>query len=143
MRDKMCRPLHVVLMTAVLLVGGCVNSADVVAPSAAVPDPEQLKAGETLFFQCIACHTTGRNEPHMQGPNLQDIFGSPAGQKAGFPYSEALASSDVVWNENTMDEWIQKPSEFIPGNMMAYIGMPNADDRTALIAYLKSVTSGE
>jgi cytochrome c len=120
----------------------CVSNEEVLESEVA-PDSEMFRAGQTLLFQCIACHSTGKNEPHMQGPNLWAIFGAKAGRKTGFPYSEALKNSDIVWNDDTMGRWLEGPSEFIPGSVMAFIGIPDDEDRKALIAYLKLVSSTE
>ena len=136
------RRLAAVSALGVLLLAACTGNgslAEADTPPAA--DAETLKAGEMLFFQCIACHTTGPGEPDMQGQNLAGVFGKEAGAKPGFPYSDALVNSGVTWTPETMDEWLRKPSEFIPGNIMAYVGMPKAEDRAALVAYLKAATA--
>ena len=140
-RSPGCR-LTAASALGVLLLAACGGDGSLAeADTPAATDAETLQAGETLYFQCIACHTTGPGEPDMQGPNLAGIFGKEAGAKPGFPYSEVLVNSGVTWTAETMDEWLRKPSEFIPGNMMAYVGMPRAEDRAALVAYLKAATA--
>lgn len=136
--------LRVGLTAATLFCAACAGNAEQASDAAAPAlDPELVKQGEVAFFDCIACHTTGKGEPHMQGPNLWGLFGAEAASKEGFPYSEALADAGITWNEETLDAWIRKPSEFVPGSQMAYVGMPDPQQRKALMAYLRAVTSPE
>ena len=58
---------------------------------------------------------------------------------AGFAYSSALRGSAVVWTEAALDAFLADPSGFLPGNGMVYPGMPSADDRAAVIAYMAGV----
>lgn len=130
--------LAVTVVSAAFL-HACTGSQEARTPG--IPNAATLKAGEALFFQCLACHTTGQNEFHSLGPNLWGIFGSKAGAKPGFMYSDALKNSNMIWTDVTMDKWLEKPSTFIAHNIMAYAGMPKEQDRATLIAYLKSITS--
>ncbi|RMF95963.1 MAG: cytochrome c family protein [Gammaproteobacteria bacterium] len=98
------------------------------------------KRGETLFLQCRACHSVGEGEPHKVGPNLHGVFGRRAGTQPGFAYSEALKESGVTWTPETLDRWLERPSEFIPGNKMVFIGIRDPADRAALIAWLRDAT---
>jgi cytochrome c2 len=41
-------------------------------------------------------------------------------------YSPALKSSDVVWNDKTLDEWLKDPQQVVPGNQMTFPGMKDA-----------------
>ena len=60
-----------------------------------------------------------------------------AGTVEGFRrYSPALKGADVVWNEATLDAWIADPQAFLPGNRMVFRGLPDAQARADLIAYL-------
>ncbi len=38
-----------------------------------------------------------------------------------------------------MDAYLADPRGYIPGNRMPYAGMPDAEDRADLIAYLKTL----
>lgn len=96
-----------------------------------------MQRGERVFLQCRACHTLGEGEPHRPaGPNLWGMFGSVAAEREGFSYSDALRNSGVVWTPATMEEWLVRPSSFVPGNRMAFAGIRREEDRTNLIAYL-------
>ena len=42
----------------------------------------------------------------------------------------------LVWTEATLDRFIADPQAFLPGTAMNFIGMRNAAEREAVIAYL-------
>ena len=89
---------------------------------------------------CRACHTLTADGANMVGPNLHGMFGSPAGKRGDFRYSAALASADFVWTPAALDAWLAQPARFLPGNLMSFPGVPDADDRDDLIAYLLDAT---
>jgi cytochrome c len=93
--------------------------------------------GEKVFQRCKACHTLEAGTNKI-GPSLAGLIGRKAGSVEGFKYSEALASArdTVVWNDQSLDAWLTNPKKFIPGNRMAFPGLPNAQDRADVIAYL-------
>lgn len=102
-----------------------------------------LKRGQTMYFQCRACHSLKEGEPHKVGPNLHGVFGAKAGLAPGFTYSEAMANSEVVWTVAAMDEWLARPSKFMPGNRMVFVGVKDAVDRANLIAYVMQETGAQ
>ncbi|UCG73266.1 MAG: cytochrome c family protein [Chromatiales bacterium] len=102
-----------------------------------------VKRGQTLFLQCRACHSLEAGEPHKVGPNLHGMFGRQAGIAPGFDYSPALQEADVVWTPEALDEWLERPSEYLPGNRMVFIGVKQPADRANLIAYLQQATAAE
>lgn len=95
--------------------------------------------GEKVFKKCKACHSLedGKNKI---GPTLYGIFGREAGAVDGYKYSAALKESGVVWSEETIDQYIEKPKAFIKGTKMAFPGLKKEDDRKNLVAYLKGAT---
>jgi cytochrome c len=92
--------------------------------------------GERLAMQCRACHALEKNGPTLLGPTLYGVFGRDAGSVPGFDYSPVLASARFVWSPAALDAWLAAPSQFLPGNRMAFAGMQSNTDRNALIAYL-------
>jgi cytochrome c len=103
------------------------------ATAATAGDPAE---GAQVFRACAACHSLRPGE-HRTGPSLADVFGRKAGTAEGFRrYSPALKGANVVWSETTLDPWIADPQTFIPGNRMAFRGLPDAKARADLIAYL-------
>ena len=51
--------------------------------------------------------------------------------------------ADDVDNEVSLDAWLKDPAAFIPGNDMAFPGIPDARARSDVIAYLKAVSEGK
>lgn len=99
-----------------------------------------LDKGRVLFLQCRACHGLEQGGANKVGPNLYGIFGQKAGTVAGFAYSEALSAADIVWSAEALDDWLARPSDFLPGNRMVFAGIRKPEDRANLIAYLKRET---
>ncbi|MGI9501377.1 MAG: c-type cytochrome [Geminicoccaceae bacterium] len=101
-----------------------------------------LSRGEKLFRTCSACHTTTPDDGHRAGPTLHGLFGRTAGSHPDYRYSEALEESDLVWTAETVDKLFAiGPDHLLPGTKMPLQRMPNQQDRTDLIAFLKQVTS--
>lgn len=97
--------------------------------------------GERLFLRCRTCHEVAAGKPNKVGPNLHGFWGQKAGHVEQFKYSDAMRESSVVWNEETMDAWLTRPTSLISGTTMAFVGIPDKADRDALIAYLRRVTN--
>ncbi len=92
------------------------------------------EAGKRLWDRtCVNCHAL---DFHGEGPMHRGVYGRKAGSLADFDYSPALKSSDIVWNETTLDRWLTNPESLIPGQRMNY-RIPSAEDRANVIAYLK------
>ena len=71
------------------------------------------------------------------GPSHKGVFGRKAGLVAGYAYSPVLKKSGIVWNDQTLDKWLQGPQKMVKGSKM-YLAVPNAAERAAIIGYLKS-----
>jgi cytochrome c len=93
--------------------------------------------GEGIFKRfCMVCHTTEAGKNKI-GPSLAGIVGRKAGSVPGFNYTDANKNSGVTWDDATLDTYLTDPKKFIPGTKMLFAGIKSADDRKALIAYLK------
>jgi cytochrome c len=80
----------------------------------------------------------------MTGPSLADLWNRKAGSVASFNrYSPALQSSNILWNDKTLDEWIADPQHLIPGNQMTFAGIKDSQQRADLLAFLKEGTRKE
>jgi cytochrome c len=78
----------------------------------------------------------------MTGPSLAGIFGRKAGSLPSFHrYSDALKRSGIVWDDQTLDAWLRNSATLVPGNEMSFPGIPNADSRSSLIAYLREASA--
>ena len=65
----------------------------------------------------------------------------PAGQVAGFAYSDALKASGIIWTTAELDSFIAGPAAKIPGTTMMAGPMVDAAKRQAVIAFLESTNA--
>lgn len=131
-------------LTAEVFRGGEVQTvaAYLRTPEFAAADPSR---GELLSLACQACHTLAEGEPSILGPNLHGIFGTVSAASDDFDYSLALREAEIVWTPRALDAWLANPSDFLPGNNMAFSGYSSASDRRDLIVFLlrKTATDDE
>jgi cytochrome c len=102
--------------------------------------PGDPTRGEQIYSRCFACHAIDRDRT---GPRHAGLFGRRAGSLPGFAYSPAMrkaGANGLVWNDETLDRFLQNPTRFIPGNRMGYAGIKNDQDRADLIVYLRTAT---
>lgn len=93
--------------------------------------------GKGLFERrCGGCHALDTNK---EGPRLRGVFGRKAASVADFEYSEALKKSGVTWDAAHLDRWLTDPDAVAHGTDMSF-HVPDAGEREALIAYLKSLS---
>src|SRR5271165_2113139 len=103
------------------------------SPAAAAGLAGDADRGEQLYQACTDCHSLDKNDV---GPRHRGVYGRKAGSLPDYPYSDALKSSNIVWNEETLDKWLTDPQTFVPGVKM-FFHLDNAQDRADVIAYLK------
>lgn len=108
------------------------------APAASAPaDSANLVAtGEDAFQMCTGCHAYEAGAPSGAGPNLYGVIGRKAGSLDGYPYSDALAASDITWDAASLDSYLADPAGYVPGTDMLAGAVPDANNRAAIIAYL-------
>lgn len=107
-----------------------------ILPTSAIADDDAAK--RQFLTSCGVCHTAEPGAPHRQGPNLAGVLGRKAATINGFKYSPVLANSALVWDEATLDRWLEDAQALLPGTTMAY-RQHDPDKRKAIIAYLRSV----
>ena len=118
------------------------NSEEVAGPRSAQTDQASPETGAgarpAAFAQCVSCHSVEPGK-HGVGPSLANIMGTKAGDIPGFNFSPALKESGLVWNDETLDQWLAAPRKLVPGTRMAYAGMSNPAQRKEVIEYIKTL----
>lgn len=103
------------------------------------PSAWAASPGEAVYGRCLACHVI---EQHRTGPAHCGLFGRRAGSAPGFAhYSDALKKSGIVWNEQTLSRFLADPMTVVPGTSMTYLGVTDAKERDALVAWMKEATA--
>jgi len=119
----------VALALAGLVFAGAVSAA---------PDAAALKRGEDVYARCAACHAI---EANRTGPQHCGLFGRRAGTAPGFDgYSKAMRASGIVWDEHSLNVFLQDPIKAVPGTAMGYAGVKDDKERAELIAWLREAT---
>lgn len=97
-----------------------------------------IQNGQKLFKSCASCHQIGANARHGFGPALHQMFGQKAGSAAGYAYSNAMRTSNVIWDESNLRSFLKDPQALIPGTKMRLWGFSDEQQIADLIAYLKA-----
>ena len=95
-------------------------------------------AGKKVFSKCAVCHTAVAGKNGL-GPSLFGVVGRPSASVAGYNYSDAMKAANKTWDEATLNAYLTDPKAAVPGNKMAFAGLPNPDDRANVIAYLATL----
>ena len=128
--------LQGMLIPMMLVLAACGSDGTDTGATAAAKSPQ---AGARVFAACAACHTRTPGAPHKFGPNLHNLIGRKAGTAEGFAYSPALRDSGIVWNAQTLDEYLAAPTRRVPGTRMT-LATDDPSLRQAIIQYLSAPT---
>ncbi len=113
--------IHASLAAVALLVASGVHAQD-------------AAAGKDVFAQCTACHSIDGS--NGAGPSLKGVVGRKVGSFEGFRYSRAMKNTAYSWDAKSLDTYLTNPAAAIPGNVMPFSGVADAQQRADLIAYL-------
>jgi cytochrome c len=101
-------------------------------------DPALVAAGEKVSTKCVSCHTFDKGGALLTGPNQWNLVGRVAGTEAGATYSPAMKAFAKPWTYEELDGFLASPAAYVKGTTMAFVGVKKAEDRHALIAFLRS-----
>lgn len=124
-------------MRSLLLLSITAIAAGLLIATGHSADAADAAQGEHAFAKCVLCHAKGNT--NGIGPGLLGVIGRHAGSVPGFRYSSAMKSSNIVWDEKSLDAFLTAPQKAVPGNTMPFAGIPNEQERTDLIAYLETL----
>lgn len=93
--------------------------------------------GAKVFKKCTSCHNADDGGKNGTGPNLWDVVGKAAAQRDGFAYSGAMKNSGLTWDFETLDQYLTKPTKFVSGTNMNFVGIKKGTDRAAVIELLR------
>lgn len=96
------------------------------------------KGGASVAERCAQCHDWSKGGPNKIGPNLYGLINRPRGTHEGFSYSTAMQSKGGRWSYDEIFRYLRSPARYIPGNKMAFAGVPRTQERLNLIAFMRS-----
>jgi glucose/arabinose dehydrogenase/cytochrome c2 len=112
------------------------------APAQNNPTGDAARGDQFFQTSCALCHSTslgpGNTVVIKQGPTLVGVMGRKAGTSPHFGFTQALKDSGLVWNPETLDQYLTSPATAIPGTTMT-LPIPDASTRADVIAYLATL----
>jgi len=97
--------------------------------------------GAQVFRACVACHALTKDEGNKAGPSLAGIFGRKIASLPDYRYSDALKHMNIVWTPETVAKMFEVgPMQYTPGTKMPEQKIGSAEDRQALMEFLKKAT---
>ena len=94
-------------------------------------------AGEKVFGKCKACHKVDGS--NGTGPHLDGVVGRAVASVGDYSYSDGMTAHGGNWEPAALDAFIAAPKTAVPGTKMSFAGLPKAEDRANVIAYLQSL----
>ena len=92
--------------------------------------------GKKVFKKCAACHSVEKTDKHKTGPNLLGLAERTSGTIEGFKFSRAMRDASIVWNEESLKDFLEKPRKSIPRNRMAFSGIKDSQDRADVVCFI-------
>ena len=127
------------MRTRMRVTGGALIFAACVAAALPARADGDAAAGKTLFTQkCGLCHAPVEGQNKI-GPRRWGGGGRRAGTLPTYSYSDAMKNANRTWTASTLDDYLTAPRQKIPGVKMIFAGLPEAQDRQNVIAYLATL----
>ncbi|KAF1756006.1 hypothetical protein GCK72_012459 [Caenorhabditis remanei] len=75
-----------------------------------IPEGDYEKGKKIFKQRCKQCHVVNSLQTKT-GPTLNGVIGRQSGQVAGFDYSGANKNKGVVWDRQTLFEYLANPKK--------------------------------
>lgn len=115
-----------------------VTAVGLATSGAQANDP--TRGQEVFNSKCASCHSLEHGR-HRSGPSLHGLWGEQIGAAEGFRYSKSFqqkSASGAIWDEESIDAFVERPRRFIKKNRMAFRGVRDEQERADLLAFLKT-----
>ena len=94
--------------------------------------------GEKIATKCKACHDISKGGKNKVGPHLWGVVGREHASVPDYAYSDAMKKfAGKPWTFEDLDKFLTKPKDYAPGTKMSFPGLPKAEDRAALLRWLR------
>lgn len=117
--------------------GTAVKKEEKILDLATLMQTADLEKGAKTAKKCASCHSFNKGGKAKVGPNLYKIIGKKRGSSAGFAYSSAMQAKGGVWDKESINAFITKPKDYLPGTKMAFAGLKKPQDRANVILFLE------
>jgi cytochrome c len=94
--------------------------------------------GQKIAAKCQSCHDFSAANANKVGPGLYGVIGRVSGTHEGFNYSDPMKAHGKAWTYADINHLITNPKAYIPGTKMTFPGLPKAQDRADLLAWLRN-----
>lgn len=121
--------------------------AGLLAPPPAPPAPGEVvmieppAASGGPLGPCVVCHNVEPTGAPRAAPDLAGIVGADKARSPWFAYSKALREAAGTWSEADLDQYLTKPSAFLPGTSKTIVGIPEPAERRKIIEALAATES--
>lgn len=103
----------------------------------AKPTGDAVAGQKSFDMKCKVCHQAGGTGGPL-APDLRGVYGRTSGTGTFARYSAGMKSAGIVWQQTTLDTYLQGPAKMVPGSIMAIAPVP-LPDRNNIIAYLATL----
>ncbi|HWY15403.1 MAG TPA: cytochrome c family protein [Rhizomicrobium sp.] len=133
------KPGYVVQGVPAAATGGPIQPAEEPLPDfGTVLAKADAAKGQQVSQRCQQCHDLSKGGPDKIGPDLWGVVGRPRASRASFSYSSAMTASHAPWTFESLFRYLKSPQAVVPGTKMSFAGLPGAQDRIDLIAWLRT-----
>lgn len=84
------------------------------------------------YFNFWFSHHQFQGGSNKLGPNLHGLIGRKTGSVTDYQYTDANRSKGIVWESDTLFEYLENPKKYIPGTKMAFAGLKKPQERAGI-----------